>query len=327
VIAHRAWHWIAAIIALLVIAALAVCFGAVSLPLGTVVRALTGRATPDVTTIVLTLRLPRVALAALVGIGLGASGATLQATLRNPLAEPYLLGVSGGAAVGAVFGMIAGISSALWPLLGFLGAAVAVALALGVARGAAGSGADVRVLLMAGVVVGALANAIIMVVLANVPPGTVRGALWWMMGSVADATWRPVLWLTLYVALGLGYLVRLAPQVDVLTLGEDAAAGLGVSVARATQRAFLASALLAATTVAAAGLVGFVGLIVPYVVRAGGITRHRGVIAGSALLGALLVILADLVARVAIAPTELPLGAITAILGVPFFLVQLRRLA
>jgi len=114
--------------------------------------------------------------------------------------------------------------------------------------------------------------------------------------------------------------------VDVLTLGEDAAAGLGVSVDAATRRAFLASALLAAATVAAAGLIGFVGLIVPYIIRAAGVTRHRGVLAGSALVGATLVVAADLIARTVMAPAELPLGAVTAVLGVPFFLVQLRRI-
>ena len=306
---------------------LGVALGTVHLSLAQVFSALTNSATASVYSIVVTLRLPRVVLAALVGIALGTSGATLQATLRNPLAEPYLLGVSGGAAVGAVAAMMLGVSSAFWPLLAFTGAAVAVVLAIGVARGAGESGhTDVRVLLMAGVVVGAFANALIMILLANVPANTIRGALWWMMGSVADATWYTVAWLGVYVALGVAYLLIYAPEIDVLTLGEDSAAGLGVDVSRATRRAFLASAMLAAATVAAAGLIGFVGLVVPHMARAFGLSRQRAILAGCAIIGAILVVASDLLARIVIPPSELPLGAVTAVLGVPFFLIQLRRM-
>jgi iron complex transport system permease protein len=327
VISHRSWHWPAGALLLLAVCVLAIALGTVSLSLAQVASALANHATPTVHAIVITLRLPRVALAALVGMALGTSGATLQATLRNPLAEPYLLGVSGGAAVGAVAAMMLGVSAALWPLLAFAGAGIAVVLAMGVARGSGRSGhTDVRVLLMAGVVVGAFANAVIMILLANVPPNTVRGALWWMMGSVADTTWFSVAWLGVYAAAGIGYLVFHAPEIDALTLGEDSAAGLGVDVHRATRRAFLASALLAAATVAAAGLIGFVGLVVPHMARAFGLSRQRSMLAGCAMIGAILVVASDLLARIVIPPSELPLGAVTAVLGVPFFLVQLRRM-
>lgn len=325
-IRHRAWHWGAAVAALVIVCLLAIAFGTVRLSLAQVLAAIVSSANTPARAILVTLRLPRVALAALVGIALGTSGATLQSTLRNPLAEPYLLGVSGGAAVGAVLAMMFRVSSAFWPLLAFAGATVAVMLAMGVARGAGRSGnTDVRILLMAGVVVGAFANAVIMILLANVPLNTVRGALWWMMGSVADTTWFTVAWLAAYVAVGVGYLVRHATEIDVLTLGDESAAGLGVNVAHATRRAFLASALIAAATVAAAGLIGFVGLVVPHMARAFGLTRQRSLLAGCALIGAILVVGSDLLARIVIPPSELPLGAVTAVLGVPFFLVQLRR--
>lgn len=324
---HRAWHWWAGTLVLVAVCVLGVALGTVQLSLAQVAGALANHASPTVHAIIVTLRLPRVALAALVGMALGTSGATLQSTLRNPLAEPYLLGVSGGAAVGAVAAMMLGASSALWPLLAFVGAGIAVLLAIGVARGAGRSGhTDVRVLLMAGVVVGAFANAVIMILLANVPPNTVRGALWWMMGSVADTTWYTVAWLGVYVAAGIAYLVFHASEIDVLTLGEDSAAGLGVDVRRATRRAFLASALLASATVAAAGLIGFVGLVVPHMARAFGLSRQRAMLAGCAIIGAILVVASDLLARVVIPPSELPLGAVTAVLGVPFFLIQLRRM-
>src|SRR6185312_12620701 len=166
--------------------------------------------------IVRALRLPRVALAALVGAGLGVSGAALQGSLRNALAEPYLLGVSGGAAVGAVIGVALGFSSAIaLPLFAFAGAAAAIATAILSARGAGGR-ADPRVLLMAGVIIGAFANAAIMVVLSGAPANTMRGALWWMMGSVAGADWQQVRWLALYTAIGGAVLLALGRDIDLL---------------------------------------------------------------------------------------------------------------
>ena len=211
------------------------------------------------------------------------------------------------------------------PLAGFVGAVAAVLVALAVAR-AAGGRADARVLLMAGVVVGAFANAAIMIVLANAPPDTIRDATWWMMGSVSGADWATVRSLTLYILAGAIALWLLARDVDALALGEEAAAALGVRVGRATRLVYLVSALVAAATVSAAGLVGFVGLVVPHLARATGLRSQRSLLAAGALIGAALVVGADLVARVAMPPAELPLGAVTALVGVPFFLTRLRAL-
>jgi iron complex transport system permease protein len=276
--------------------------------------------------VVRSLRLPRVILAALVGAGLGVSGAALQGVLRNPLAEPYLLGVSGGAAVGAVIAVSLGVAFALVPVAAFLGAVIAVAIALFVAHATQGRG-DPRVLVMAGVVVGAFANAAIMIVMANADAATVRGALWWMMGSAADANWTQNAWLAGYVVVGALLLAGAGRTLDALALGEDSAAGLGVDVDRAARRIYLVASLVAAATVAAAGLVGFVGLVVPHIARRIGARSHRVLVLASALTGAALVVTADLVARVALPPAELPLGAVTAVLGVPFFLSTLRRAA
>jgi iron complex transport system permease protein len=146
-----------------------------------------------------------------------------------------------------------------------------------------------------------------------------------MMGSAADATWRRVAWLAASVVLAGGALVYWAREIDVLSLGEDTAASLGVDAERAGRRAFLLAALLAAATVSAAGLIGFVGLVVPHIARRMGLRAHRPLVIAAGLIGATLVVAADLAARTVAAPTELPLGAITALLGVPFFLVQLRR--
>ncbi|MFL5579122.1 MAG: FecCD family ABC transporter permease [Gemmatimonadaceae bacterium] len=325
--ARGALFWPGAGAALVVVAVASIAFGSVRLAPSAVWAALAGHGDATTVAIVRTLRAPRVVLGALVGAGLGLSGGTLQGALRNGLAEPYFLGVSGGAAVGAVSAVALGLTApALVPVAAFAGAAAAVVLVLAVARAVARR-ADTRVLLMAGLVVGAFANAVIMVVLASAPPNTVRGAVWWMMGSIGDASWAQAAWLAAYVLPAAVALLAWARELDALALGDEAAAALGVDPGRASRRLFLVSALLAAATVAAAGLVGFVGLVVPHVARAAGLRGHRAVLAGAALAGAALVIAADLAARTLRAPAELPLGAVTALVGVPFFLLQLRRAA
>ena len=313
--------------ALVAMALIAVAHGPVSVPLADVISALRGSGDPTAIAIVRDLRLPRVILGALVGAGLGASGAMLQGTLRNPLAEPYLLGVSGGAAVGAVLAFAVGASSvAAITLAAFGGSVLAVFITLAVGRtGARTARGDLRTLLIAGVIVGAFANAVIMVALSSAEPNRIRGALWWMMGSATDATWPRVAWLAGSVLLVGGAVMYWAREIDVLALGEDTAVSLGVNPETAGRRAFILAAILAAATVAAAGLVGFVGLIVPHIARAMGLRAHRPLILAAALIGGVLVVAADLAARTLASPIELPLGAITALLGVPFFLVQLRR--
>jgi iron complex transport system permease protein len=211
------------------------------------------------------------------------------------------------------------------PLAAFGGALVAVVLVLSLAR-AAGGARDSRTLLMAGVIIGAFANAAILVLLADASPERFRSWFWWMTGSVADASWPRVLWLLTYVVAGVALLLSRARLLDVLALGEESAAALGADVGRATRQIFLISALLAAASVSAAGLIGFVGLVVPNIARAFGIVRHRDIIVASSLSGAALLVLSDLVARTVRAPIELPLGAITALIGVPVFLTRLRRL-
>src|ERR671915_104170 len=288
----RHFRWIALSVALVIAIVAGVGVGVRASPPHVVVDALIGRGDPTAIAVVHNLRLPRVVLAGLVGASLGMAGAAMQGAMRTPLAEPYLLGVSGGAAVGAVVAQTLGAADALVPLGAFAGAVVAVGVALGVARAAPGRG-DPRVLLMAGVIVGAFANA-----------------------SLAA-----------YLVVGGTLLIAWARQIDVLALGDDAAAGLGLDVERAARRVYLTASLLAAATVAAAGLVGFVGLVVPHLARAAGWRTHRPLLAGSALAGALLVVAADLAARTVRAPAELPLGAVTAVLGVPFFLARLRRVS
>jgi iron complex transport system permease protein len=319
----RASRWAGLVAALLVASVLGLAIGTIRLSPAQVWDGLRGIG--ESAFVVRGLRLPRVILAALVGAGLGISGGALQGVMRNPLAEPYLLGVSGGAAVGAVIATSVGLAAAFVPLAAFVGAILAVAAAFAVAH-AAGARGDPRVLLMAGVVVGAFANAAIMVALARAEPNTVRNALWWMMGSAGEATWPQIAVLVIYVGVGGAILVLLGREIDVLSLGEEAAAGLGLDVDAALRRVLFVASLVTAATVAAAGLVGFVGLVVPHLARAAGLRSHRGLLIGSALNGATLVVVADLLGRVLLPPAELPLGAVTALVGVPFFLIKLRRL-
>ncbi|MCC6429669.1 MAG: iron ABC transporter permease [Gemmatimonadaceae bacterium] len=321
------WVVVAGLVALVALSLVAVSVGTMLVEPGDVLRALRGSGDPTTVAIIRDLRAPRVLLAALVGAGLSMSGGALQGTLRNPLAEPYLLGVSGGAAVGAVIATALGVASpTLVTLSAFAGAAAATLLVSVIAR-IAGGGTDTRLLLMAGVVVGAFSNAAILVALADAPPDRLRGALWWMMGSAADATWSGVARLALVLVVLGGLLVWWARELDVLSMGDESAAALGVDVDRATPRIFLVASWLAAATVAAAGLVGFVGLVVPNIARALGARRHRSMLLVSAIYGAGLVIAADLAARTVRAPAELPLGAVTALIGVPFFLARMRRLS
>jgi iron complex transport system permease protein len=304
----------------------ALAFGSVSLSFVEVIQGVRGIGDEITVAIVRDVRLPRLLLAAVVGAGLAMSGAALQGTLRNPLAEPYLLGVSGGAAVGAVLAMaLGGQSPIAVTSAAFAGAVASTGVVAAIARFAGGR-MEPRLLLMAGVIVGAFANAVILVVLADAPPDRIRGALWWMMGSTADATWSTVWRAAIAVSLGGAWLFVRGREIDLLALGEEPAAALGADVDRTARELFLVASWVAAATVASVGLVGFVGLVVPNLVRAMGAKHHRTMLAMATLYGAALLVLADMVARTVRAPIELPLGAVTALIGVPFFLARLRKM-
>ena len=304
---------------------LAVRHGAVPLSVGDVLDALLGRGDPATVTIVRDLRLPRALQAALVGAALALSGAAFQALLRNPLAEPYILGVSSGAAVGAVLAIVLGLA-AVWavPAAAFAGAALAIVLVFRVAAGA-GAALDTRVLLLAGVVVAAFFNAVILLLLTFADLEAFRAAMFWMMGSHANATWQGVAAAGGYLLAGALVLLALARPLNLLAIGEETAAHLGTHVERTKLLAYAAASLLAAGGVAVSGVIGFVGLVVPHVVRLLWGGDHRALLPASALLGASFLVLTDLVARLVVRPTELPIGVVTAFVGVPFFVWLLRR--
>jgi iron complex transport system permease protein len=301
--------------------------GAVPLSVGEVLDGVRGLGDPATVAIVRRLRLPRAVLAAVVGGGLAACGATFQALLRNPLAEPYILGVSGGAAVGAVAAIVttgAAASSGVVSLAALAGAAGAILLVFRIAR-SVGRALDTRVMLLAGVVVGAFFNACILLMLTFADAEAFRTAMFWIMGSFAGATWRAVVLLLAAVAPALLLLLALARPLNLLALGDDTAAYLGIRVEQAKLLAYGTASLLTAAAVAASGVIGFVGLVVPHVVRLlwGGDLRF--LLPASVLVGAAFVVLADALARTLAAPMELPIGVVTAFVGVPFFVYLLRR--
>jgi iron complex transport system permease protein len=308
---------------------LGVRLGAVAFTLGDIAAALRGEGEPTTVAIIRRIRLPRVVLAALVGGALAASGAVFQALLRNPLADPYILGVSGGAAVGAVGAIAfagAAASSATVAACAFAGATAAILLVFRIAAGV-GRALDTRILLLAGVVVGAFFNACILLALTFADAEAFRSAIFWMMGSFGGATWRGIGLLAGAMLPALLLLFALARTLNLFAVGEETAAFLGVRTERAKLLAYGTASLLTAAAVAVSGVIGFVGLVVPHVVRMLWGSDHRLLLPASVLLGATFAVLADTLARTATAPTELPIGVVTAFVGVPFFVYLLRRRA
>ena len=314
-------------VAVLLAVFLSVRLGHVSLGTGEVFRALTGNGDPTHTRILLEIRLPRALLGVLVGGGLALSGSVFQALLRNPLAEPYILGISGGSAAGAVLVLSLGlvtVSSIFLPAAAFAGALLAILLVFRVAASADRS-LDVRVLLLAGVVVGSFFTAVIALLLSISEAQAVRSAVLWMMGSLAGASWTRVLLVAGYTLPSGLVLLGMARSLNLLSIGEETAGYLGTDVERAKRTAYGVASLITAAGVAVAGIIGFVGLIVPHALRLIVGSDQRVLLPLSFLAGAAFLTSADLVARLILDPSEVPIGVITAFLGVPLFLVLLRR--
>ena len=275
--------------------------------------------------IVRDLRLPRVLLAFLVGGSLAVVGASLQALLRNPLADPYLLGLSGGAGLGAVLA-IALNPNWPWavPAAAFAGAGGAVALVYRLSV-VAGRRLDPRVLLLAGVIVGSFAGAIMTTVVSLSEAVELRRAFLWLLGGFGGASWNALGVFCVYAAVPLFVLLLSGRSLDLLALGEESAKHLGADVERSKRIVYIATSLLTAASVAVCGIVGFVGLVVPHAVRRLWTPMHRQLLPAVFFLGGAFLVLADGLARTVVRPLELPVGAVTAIVGVPLFAILLRR--
>ena len=290
-------------------------------------RSLFGGADDTARSIVWGLRAPRVALGFLVGGALAVSGAALQALVRNPLADPYLLGLSGGSSLGAVMAIVLGLSS-LWalPAAAFAGALLTIVAVYRLAL-VAGDVLDSRILLLAGVVVGAFAGALTSGILSVTESVRVRSAMLWLLGGLGGVGWGGVVALAIYSVPALAVLAREARALNLLALGEEPAHYLGADVRGARRRVYVAASLLTAAAVSAAGIIGFVGLAVPHAIRMVRGQDYRGLLPAAFVLGGAFLVVSDAVARTLFAPLELPVGVITALAGVPLFAVLLRRSA
>jgi len=277
--------------------------------------------------IVFRIRLPRVLVAGFVGAILAMSGVTFQTLLRNPLADPFVLGVSGGAACAAAiattlgFGRIPGTTA----LIAFGGALGATALVLMIAR--RGRTVDSTRLLLAGLVLNALFSAVILLALSLLRGGDLTMALRWMMGTFFASTMTEAAILGLSLFIAMGALTWISRDLRLMSFGEDDARALGVDTERTKVIAFVAASLATGAAVSAGGIIGFVGLLTPHFVRRFWSSDYRVSMPLAALAGGALLILADALSRVLVAPAELPVGALTALLGVPFFIVLIRRAA
>ncbi len=283
--------------------------------------------TETAASIVLDLRLPRVLLAATVGAGLAGAGTVFQGLLRNPLADPYIIGVSAGAAFGATLAITSGLAAGLWgfaatPLVAFAGAVGATALVYTLAR--RGADAPVEDLLLAGIAVSAFLGAIVSWLQLSGGESLQR-VVYWLMGGFSGRGWPHLVMAAPLVIVGLALAWLFGRDLNALLLGDESARSMGVEVVRTRRLLIGAGALMAAAAVSAAGLVGFVGLIVPHLLRLAVGPDHRRLIPAAALGGAVLLVLADVGARTALPSSELPVGILTAALGAPFFLIVLVR--
>lgn len=315
---------------LLLAVVLSVTVGSVVIPPGDLWRVLTGQPAQIVTqaaVIILTLRLPRTVLVALTGAALGGSGAAYQGVFRNPLADPYLIGVASGAGLGAVLAM-----SLRWPYspLGllavpaaaFLGALLTVFLVYVLAR--VGRVVPTTNLILAGVAVSAFASALTSFLMLR-STGELHRAVAWLLGGSAVAGWRPALTVLPYLAVGLGVLFLSGHALNLLQFGDEQAAQMGLPVTRAKTVILLAASLTTAAAVAFSGIIGFIGLILPHLMRLWFGPDYRRLLPLAAIGGAGALLAADVLARLILRPQELPLGVVTAVAGAPFFLWVLRR--
>ncbi|MFD0684309.1 FecCD family ABC transporter permease [Actinomadura fibrosa] len=272
------------------------------------------------------VRFPRVALAVLVGAALGCSGAVMQGVFGNPLAEPAVIGVSWGSAVGAATVIVFGLSAlGNWTIVtaAFLSGLATTLLVYAVSR--SGGRTDVVTLLLTGIAVNAVASALLGLLMFAAGDDALRAITTWNLGSLSGATWNAVAAVTPFAAAGLAAALACARRLDLLALGERTARHLGVDVERLRFTCVVVIALMTSAAVAFAGVISFVGLVVPHLVRLVAGPAHRTLIPASALGGAIVLVAADMVARTAIPYQELPLGVLTALLGGPFFFWLLRR--
>jgi iron complex transport system permease protein len=327
------------VVILFLVVVIALKFGAVPVSLYALgrdlLRVLLGQSSQissDYGLIIQNIRLPRIILGIIVGASLSVAGTSFQALLRNPLADPYVLGVSSGAALGAILALIAephltlppAFEALLTPLCAFLGAAATITAVyfLGRRQGQIES----NTLLLGGVITASFLSAIIVFLMSTVNSSNTRGLVFWLMGNLSTSFQKSIYWLLVagfFIAAGVIY--GTANDLNILLSGEKEAMHLGVDVRRVRFVVYIAASLLTGLAVSVSGAVGYVGLIVPHLMRLIFGSDHRTLLPTSALGGAIAVVTADTLARIVVAPNELPVGAVTAVVGAPLFIYLLRR--
>ncbi len=314
-------------IALLISAIIALSVGTTSIPFSSVFNVLTGQGLLEdesTRTIILSLRLPRILLALIVGGALSIAGATFQALLRNPLAEPYILGISSGGTLGAIVAITAGLSFPFvtTPVSAFVGAGLVMLLVymLGHRRGFV----DPTTLLLSGVMIGAFFNAVILV-LMSIANQEIRTTFLWLLGNLSGASYGWVLVVGIPSLVAAILLVLQSRAFNVISQGDEDAMHMGIDVRSVRRRSYLLASLLTGLAVSVSGVIGFVGLVVPHICRLLFGPDHRLLLPSSILFGGTFLIACDLLARTILAPSEIPVGAITAAVGAPLFIYLLKR--
>ncbi len=322
------------VVALVVASIVAASVGAFSIPLGEVLGSIFHKvglnigSTPDALgqDVLWNIRFPRVVLALVVGAALGCAGAAMQGTFSNPLAEPGIVGVSSGAALGAVAAIVMGVTGlGVWslPAAAFVGGLITVVVVYLASRD--NGRTEVVTLILTGVAVNALAGAVIGLLTFFSTDAELRSITFWTLGSVAQATWLKVAVVAPLAVFGVVAATVFAPKLDLLTLGDKPARHLGVDVERLRIIMLVIVAVLTASAVAVSGIILFVGLVIPHLVRMLAGPSHKVLLPASALAGAAILVVADLVSRTIVAPAEVPLGVLTALIGAPFFFFMLRK--
>ncbi len=323
----RRFPFLSSFFLLAIAIALSLAIGSVTIPLKEIFATLHGNGTDLAVNILWNIRLPRAVLIILTGMALGGSGAAYQGLFRNPLADPFLIGISAGAGLGAVLAMTVRWPYSFWglmavPLAAFLFGLLTVAVVYFLAR--VGQTTPVTNLILAGVAVSAFATSLMSFLMLR-SDGELRRAMSWLMGGSIQLGWSFTFAILPYLLLGLGVLIFSGHALNLLQFGDEQAQQLGLDVTRAKRIILISASLATAAAVAFSGIIGFVGLIVPHLTRLWFGSDYRRLLPLSILGGATILLLSDVVARVALAPQELPVGVVTALAGAPFFLWVLRR--
>jgi len=324
---YKRWSLIIVFMVLALFAAIIICLsiGVVSIPFDQVISILMGGGSDRDRHIIFNLRLPRVLLGVIVGASLAVAGATMQGLFRNPMASPSVIGISAGAAFGASLALVLGVS---WvsgafaiPAMAFLFAFITLFLVYAVSRDRRGY-VPVETLLLAGIAIGALFNALVSA-LQYFAGDKLSGVVFWLMGGLNNATWDQILISIPAVILGCAVIMMLSRDLNAIMVGEEQAGNLGINVNQIRMVLLLAASLVTAIAVSVAGTIGFVGLIIPHVLRILVGPDRRVLLPASIIGGALFMVATDTLARTIIAPAELPVGIITSLLGAPFFIYLL----